>query len=256
MRMRAPVHRVRSSYYSRHIYKTSCAYGHFQIVTNTNETVRDSQKNLRYWPGSNKVRSSRLFIKLLSGQVECKLHRRTTTATKGFRRFCWIYQRINAIKMDRNNSTTHRRHLVTVFGLAVVLSVLMVVSNDAIKCASARYLPTRSDQSDVDVLKSLIHEVSSNKRINSRYPSINILIYLTPEQQILQSDADRTDLERYLYGRQQHLGRMTTSQSPQLISVQRRASLESGTNTGNIATSPLLARQIYSNSAEAAAEDR
>lgn len=58
-----------------------------------------------------------------------------------------------------------------VLGLAVVLPVLVLVSNDAIKCVSARYLPTRSDQSDVDVLKSLIHEVGSNTRLDFRYPS-------------------------------------------------------------------------------------
>lgn len=74
--------------------------------------------------------------------------------------------------------------------------------------------------------------------------------------QILQSDADRAEGERYLYGRQHHLGRMPVPQSPQLISVQRRASLEPGINNGNIATSPLFARQLYSNPGEAAVEDR
>lgn len=59
--------------------------------------------------------------------------------------------------MARNTDTDRRRQLVAAFALAVVL---VLVSTDAIKCVSARYLPTRSDQSDVDVLKSLIHEVS------------------------------------------------------------------------------------------------
>lgn len=57
------------------------------------------------------------------------------------------------------NFNNNARKVVNAFGLALVaVTGILLATNGSF--ASARYLPTRADQADVDVLKAMIHEVS------------------------------------------------------------------------------------------------
>lgn len=65
--------------------------------------------------------------------------------------------RRTANEIQNFNDSTFK--MATVFGFALVIVMgLLLAAN--VPSVSARYLPTRADQSDVDVLKAMIHEVS------------------------------------------------------------------------------------------------